>query len=78
MDTACSGVISPSTGLALLKDLSDGVFPPVADLGELDKAHSDAQVDARADQQRQHHRSPDKVINSGNNFFIKYFEDLQS
>ena len=25
-----------------------------------------------------HHRSPDKVINSGNNFFIKYFEDLQS
>ena len=48
--------------LALLEDLANGVFPPVADLGKLDKAHGDAQVNARADEQCQHHRPPDKAV----------------
>ena len=48
--------------LALLEDLANGIFPPVADLGKLDKAHGDAQVNARADEQCQHHRPPDKAV----------------
>ena len=42
----------------LLEDLADGVLPPVADLGELNEADAEAQVNARADQQCQHDGAP--------------------
>ena len=46
----------------LLEDLADGVLPPVADLGELNEADAEAQVNARADQQCQHDGSPYKAV----------------
>ena len=48
--------------LTLLKNSADGVFPPVADLGKLDKAYGDAQIYARSHEQHQHHRPPHKAV----------------
>ena len=62
VETACIGVISPSPRFGLLEDLADGVLPPVADLGELNEADAEAQVNARADQQCQHDGSPYKAV----------------
>ena len=53
-------------------------FQCIAKVTPCKKSGAHSQEDTGSDQQDQHHRSPDKVINSGNNFFIKYFEDLQS
>ena len=58
--------------------LAECAFQCIAKVTPCKKSGAHSQEDTGSDQQDQHHRSPDKVINSGNNFFIKYFEDLQS
>ena len=58
--------------------LAECAFQCIAKVTPCKKSGAHSQEDTGSDQQDQRHRSPDKVINSGNNFFIKYFEDLQS
>ena len=81
---AASAVVSAEKGDTSLSAtlgagfLAECAFQCIAKVTPCKKSGAHSQEDTGSDQQDQHHRSPDKVINSGNNFFIKYFEDLQS
>lgn len=76
--SAEKGDTSPCPRLLVPGFLAECAFQCIAKVTPCKKSGAHSQEDTGSDQQDQHHRSPDKVINSGNNFFIKYFEDLQS